>query len=612
MVAPKGRSLRNLSEDLAAELAKSKVDVVHVADWLGLSQAFREVFEREQGSAPIVICGLHGPTAWVREGSPVMAAEGHEADEWQQVQGETLAMQSADWLVSPSKALALWARDNHPNDSENKLQIKIQLNMPVIQHEVSHVAAEQPDSLIFYGRLEARKGIELFLNALSYLPRTPMWVHLVGADVVVRGRSQAHDTMDNLKRLGIRCTHHANLQRDEALSLVKGLGGVVIIPSLIENSPYAVQEFLGTGLRVVTTDVGGIPELIRTAGDSLCAPEAQALANAMAEALGDAGGKDRFRLEGTVEPDRIRLSWQAFHEALPAREAAPMVWPAAVLSPEHCYPDGILMITLDSCRYDTFRKTRTTYLDEVGPVHRAQAPSYFTYGSHAAMFKGFLPGITKAEPFLNSKFAKLFRLGHAGFQASSQTQAFLLEGNSIITGLRRQGYATIGSGAVNWFDTATETGRDLTQDFEHFWFAGNSWSLEAQLDWIEQRLRECGDRPPFVFLNIGETHVPYWHEGADWDRADNPCIPFQRADRRADCRKRQRSCLQWVDEQLAPLLHRFLPGTVVVCADHGDCWGENGLWEHGIAHDKTLTVPLLMRWQGQPVTRQAGDRRWSR
>jgi glucan phosphoethanolaminetransferase (alkaline phosphatase superfamily) len=56
-----------------------------------------------------------------------------------------------------------------------------------------------------------------------------------------------------------------------------------------------------------------------------------------------------------------------------------------------------------------------------------------------------------------------------------------------------------------------------------------------------------------------------------------------------------------VDARLAPLLQGFRDGTTLVCADHGECWGEDGLWEHGISHPATLTVPLLLRYRGQPV-----------
>ncbi len=275
----------------------------------------------------------------------------------------------------------------------------------------------------------------------------------------------------------------------------------------------------------------------------------------------------------------------------------------------------VLFISLDSCRYDTFvaahRQGGLPHLSAVGPLHRAQAPSYFTYGSHAAFWMGFTPGVECcAEPWLNPKAGKLFRMAFAGHAGQDGEQNFRLEGANIIEGFRRQGYSTIGSGAVDWFNTASETGSVLAQPFEHFHFAGNTWSLCAQLYWMEERLAQVPEsQPRFVFLNVGETHVPYWHEGADWERWPSPCVPFGSEHCSAEeSARRQRACLEWVDQQLAPLLERFAQGTVFVCADHGDCWGEDGLWEHGISHPATLTVPLLMRVRGVPVQASAVPR----
>ena len=260
----------------------------------------------------------------------------------------------------------------------------------------------------------------------------------------------------------------------------------------------------------------------------------------------------------------------------------------------------MLLITLDSCRYDSFHRSATPVMDRVGPLHRAMAPSHFTFGSHSAIFKGFLPSVRDARPLLNSKLAKLFRLAHAGWPGKEREE-FQLQGPSIIEGFRRQGYRTIGSGAVGWFDPATETGRCLTDEFERFFYPGSTWQLAEQLAWVAAQRRDVPpNQPLLVFLNVGETHVPYWHAGALWDREDNPCVPFQRSshERRRTCRRRQRACLEYVDALLAPLLEDFRDATIVLTADHGDCWGEDGLWEHGISHRRTLEVPLLMRVRG--------------
>ena len=63
------------------------------------------------------------------------------------------------------------------------------------------------------------------------------------------------------------------------------------------------------------------------------------------------------------------------------------------------HPDSVLLITLDSCRYDSFRRSTTPAMDRVGPLHRAMAPSHFTFGSHSAIFKGFT-SVLKIWPLL--------------------------------------------------------------------------------------------------------------------------------------------------------------------------------------------------------------------
>ena len=268
---------------------------------------------------------------------------------------------------------------------------------------------------------------------------------------------------------------------------------------------------------------------------------------------------------------------------------------------------NVLFITLDSCRYDTFAAAHADgaipHLTQVGALHCAQAPSYFTYGSHAAFWMGFTPGRAELEePMLNPKAGKLFRMAFAG-HVGSEEGGFQLQGANVIEGFRRKGYRTIGSGAVDWFDPSSCTGAVLGAPFERFHFAGNTWSLASQLSWIDHELAQTPqDQPVFVFLNVGETHVPYWHDAAPWPRRPSPCIAFGgEACNAKESARRQRACLEWVDCRLASLLKRFEQGTTLVCADHGDCWGEDGLWEHGISHPATLTVPMLLRYRGQPM-----------
>ena len=215
----------------------------------------------------------------------------------------------------------------------------------------------------------------------------------------------------------------------------------------------------------------------------------------------------------------------------------------------------------------------------------------------------FAPALANIQQrILNLKVGKLFRMSFSGHVGTS-VDGFALQGSNLIEGFRRLGYATVSSGAVEWFDPSTETGAVLGQPFDHFYFSGNTWSLRQQLTWIEQQL-QCldHDQPRFVFLNVGETYVPYWHEGAPWTQCPSPCRAFggEKCDVEESA-KRQLACLTWVDAQLAPLIDQFSTGTIVICADHSDFWREDGLWELGVSHPKTLTVPLLMRVHGKPI-----------
>ncbi len=258
--------------------------------------------------------------------------------------------------------------------------------------------------------------------------------------------------------------------------------------------------------------------------------------------------------------------------------------------------ESVLLITLDSCRYDTFAETDLPALKSVGPLLRAMAPSHFTYGSHASMFVGFTPSIADGAPipYANAKFGRIFKIKRLGFPGHTESY-FELEGRNIVDGFRRQGLLTLGTGAVGWFDPAAPAPALLVADFDQFYYHGRSWCLRPQLEWVSQQLGEARG-PVFLFMNIGETHVPYYFEGAPWDASYNPCIPFAGAKNdAAECRRRQRACLRYIDTELAPLLRLFQDAAIVLCGDHGDCWGEDGLWEHGIAHEKVFEVPLVFR-----------------
>lgn len=144
--------------------------------------------------------------------------------------------------------------------------------------------------------------------------------------------------------------------------------------------------------------------------------------------------------------------------------------------------------------------------------------------------------------------------------------------------------------------------------------------INAQfLDWLEQRPRE---RPFFAFLNYFDAHCPYTtpstynrHFGVHRESADDDQTLerwFVLNKNTLTPRKIQLvndsydDCIAYLDEQLGQLFDRLerdgaLDDTVVVItADHGEDFGEHGLYGHASSlYDPEVRVPLIVVGPGR-------------
>jgi len=139
-----------------------------------------------------------------------------------------------------------------------------------------------PDAteLIFMGELRALKGVDVLIDAIALLQRNGRGVT---ATLVGDGPDAA--------------TFHAQVARLNLSAAIRfrpamparqaqALGRVMIIPSRMESLPYVVLEAAASSKPLITTRVGGIPEIYGPMSDRLVPPEdAPALARAIAGAL---------------------------------------------------------------------------------------------------------------------------------------------------------------------------------------------------------------------------------------------------------------------------------------------------------------------------------------
>jgi glycosyltransferase involved in cell wall biosynthesis len=318
---PSGLPRLELCRRVTEAVGRDPGDVVHLHDWLGLGSGLRQALGPQ---GPPLIVGLHGPSAWTRGGNPwPQSAEEDSLYAEGVVRAlEEDAIRHADLLLAPSRFMAGWVHQ-HLLAGAERPPIHVQRNCPLQHGRPQSDGQAKTNGLVYFGRLEQRKGLLLFLAALAQMDRKPEQVVFVGGDCRVgEGRWGSDLAREQLQRLGITAEFHHSLRQQEALELLLELAGVVVIPSLIENSPCVVEELLGSGLRLVVTDVGGTAELVAEASRRwLCPPEANALAARLAEAL-SSSEPEAFRLKAKRPGWQISLSWQAFHERLPKREEA--------------------------------------------------------------------------------------------------------------------------------------------------------------------------------------------------------------------------------------------------------------------------------------------------
>ncbi len=266
--------------------------------------------------------------------------------------------------------------------------------------------------------------------------------------------------------------------------------------------------------------------------------------------------------------------------------------------------DDFVLVVWDSCRLDTVDAARTPVLDRYGPVRRAYTHGTYTVPAHAAMFQGFLPHAFVDEPFYNRHVRQLWRIDARGLRTPPLVA---LPGGTanVIAGLRGRRYATLGVAAMPFF-------RDvplLRVGFDRLEVTPTAARRQNRI--MAAMLTRCRrQRPVFCFVNYGETHSPFRHEDMppDLDEVDHRyatrAIWAQRGTRRADGRfderafARQVACAEFLDARTGELLELFLargrPTTVVICADHGEALGEDGLFGHAMYHPKVMEVPLLI------------------
>ena len=298
----------------------------------------------------------------------------------------------------------------------------------------------------------------------------------------------------------------------------------------------------------------------------------------------------------------------------------PLMRPGMVQKPEPQAENDFIIITLDSCRFDSFMAAETKTIQKIsgGKVEKRYTYASWTAPSHYNLLTGLLPHTSPENVYASEYYKEDFnnynaRLGSKGtdIDFGAMVPGLWLP-NFLQTKLGYDTHARVSLPVLN-----QKTG--MNRSFDTYQLMDSHNDMAAMLP----TLKFDGPRPHFYMLNVGETHYPYAKPDEDssmWPRISGVNGVFRKMkdqiaakeeseedekfkedfqffdqDKLDQLRDRQIDTVRYLDGVFEQLYDMVPKNThIIVTADHGELFGEAGYFGHGpIMHDKCFEVPYL-------------------
>ncbi len=282
--------------------------VVYFQDWANLAFHTVRVNRFSKTPGPICITVLHGPSNWVRLGNRKYP---QIPDDLHLEFVERYSAENSDVVIAPSNYILEWAK----NEGWKFRTAPVVLGLPYSPADDSDLQPEAPAKkrVIFFGRLETRKGADLFTKALLELWSEHPDISESVEEIVLLGHEDepgsAETARRHLAKTGLRVVHVGNLDSEEAGRYLRqhARSAVAVIASAYENFPYAVIETsLMPELRMLCSRGGGTPEVLAGIDNGrLFDPEPRALAAKLHQAL----------VESNSDPSALPYDFRAANNA---------------------------------------------------------------------------------------------------------------------------------------------------------------------------------------------------------------------------------------------------------------------------------------------------------
>lgn len=183
--------------------------------------------------------------------------------------------------------------------------------------------------VVYFGRLEERKGVHLLAAALAPIlgERRDLHVVMAGADRPYAGGSMRGFVEETLRDYRDRVVIHDLLPPDRLLPIVAG-ATVAILPSLWEAFGFVVLEAMALSVPVLATSGSGFAEIVEDGRSGILVPpgDAGAIETRLRALLADAGERGRLAAGGAARAEefdtsRICERLEAVYDGLVLRES---------------------------------------------------------------------------------------------------------------------------------------------------------------------------------------------------------------------------------------------------------------------------------------------------
>ena len=302
------------------------MDVVHVSEWRG--SAYLCLLAKRQGLAfaeTLFLVKTSSPWMWNRMYGAHMI---EKTDDLAKVEAERQSVELADVVIGGSLHLLRWMASQ--GYRLPRARIFVQPNV-VTFARLAPLMAGRPaaggtrvpiNEIVFFGRLELRKGLFVFCQSIRRLIRKgvalPPKITFMGKP---GGRMPSHPDLeapDYLRMISADWPTQVEIltefQQLDAVHYLLSGPRLAVMPSIIENSSMAVYEASICGIPCIASDVGGNAELIvpQDHAEVLCKPHPVSLGDRLEEALAKGGYVPRPSFDNH---DNLAV-WERFHRQL--------------------------------------------------------------------------------------------------------------------------------------------------------------------------------------------------------------------------------------------------------------------------------------------------------